>query len=62
MAANTFDSVLSWLIPTILILGFVGFVWVKIFSPYVMPMLKKFWNWLNGKSEEQKTVKEVTYE
>jgi hypothetical protein len=61
---TSFDSVLGWLIPTLLIVVSVGFVWMKFIQPFVMPLFQKMINYFRGKSEEetQQKVKEITYE
>jgi transposase len=61
---TTFDSVLNWLIPTLLILIVIGFAWTKFIQPYVAPLFQKIINYFKGKSEEegQHKVKEITYE
>jgi hypothetical protein len=38
----TLDSVLNWLVPTILILIVIGFLWIK--TP-LGELLTRFWHW-----------------
>ena len=58
----TLDSILNFAIPALLILVAFGFVYVKFLDPWVVPLLRKFWDWLNIQSENKKFNKEIVYE
>jgi len=59
----SFDSVLEWLIPVLLIVIIAGFAWVKFIQPFVVPMFIKMYNSFKGKShEESNKNKEITFE
>ena len=59
----TFDSVLSWLIPVLLVVVVIGFLWTKVFEPWVMPLVRKIIAYFKGKEhEEEHMPKEIAYE
>ena len=61
----TLDSILNWLVPTILILVVVGFVYTKFISPWVVPHLIRLWEWAKGSSQQESQGiknKEIVYE
>lgn len=59
----TFDSVLQWLIPALLVVIIAGFAWVKFIQPFVVPMFIKMYNYFKGKPhEESNKSKEIVFE
>ena len=60
MASSTFDSILNILIPALLIIVVVGFIWIKFLEPWGMPLLKKMWASMSGASLGKK--REIEYE
>jgi hypothetical protein len=56
------DSLLNFLVPAILLLIALGFVYTKFIQPWVVPHLIKFWEWMQGKSTEDTTKKEIVFE
>jgi len=59
---GTADSVLNIVMPAILILIVVGFIWMKFFNVYAMPMLHRMWEKLTDDDEDKGSKKEITYE
>ena len=58
--AVTFDSILNVLIPALVILCVVGFIWVKFLAPHLWPWLKGV---LEGsKQHGEARGKEIIYE
>lgn len=55
------DSFLNFLVPTLIILIVVGFIWTKILSPVMYPWIR---NMLDGAKErgELRRGKEIVYE
>ena len=62
----TLDEILNIGIPFLLIAIVLGWLYVKLFSPYVIPMLKNLYEWMNGRSENNTSnapvKKEIIYE
>jgi hypothetical protein len=58
------SSALDWIIPTILVLIVLGWVWLKLLQPFVFPMLAKWWEWARGAQQNIHIEKqrEITYE
>jgi len=60
---GSLDSILNFVIPALLVVIAVGFVYVKFIGPWILPQLKKFWIWLQESSQQQDTTKkEISYE
>lgn len=61
----TLDEILNIGVPALLILIILGFLYVKILEPYVVPMFAKLWARITEKREEKETIrygKEIIYE
>lgn len=56
------DSVLNFVIPAILIVIALGFIWTKFIEPWVLPHAKRFWEYLQGQNSKITRQKEVVYE
>ena len=58
------DSTLGWLIPALLIVVAVGFIYTKFINPWVVPHLIRFWHWLQGRQQEGDVTRtrEITFE
>lgn len=58
------DDALNIGIPSLLIFISVGFLWVKLIKPYVLPFLANVWEWAKGKQQTQQetTAKEITFD
>ena len=63
-STSSFDSVLNWLIPALLILVVVWFIWSKFLQPTLWPAIVKLWNKLFGEKREDTggKNKEITFE
>jgi hypothetical protein len=62
---TSLEEILNWGIPTLLILIAVGFIYTKFIGPWVMPMLAKIWDSINGTNQESSNnprMKEISYE
>ena len=58
--AGTVDSILNFVMPTLIILAVVGFIWTKMLAPSVWPWIKSM---LEGaKQGEYARGKEIVYE
>lgn len=57
-------EVLNVGIPLLLLIIALGFIYTKFVDPWVVPMLKKFWEWLmvQNTSTNQPKGKEIAYE
>jgi hypothetical protein len=59
----TLDSVMNWLVPTILILVVVGFLWIK--TP-LGELIKRMWTWakneMQGNPHAQQKNRIIVYE
>lgn len=59
----SFDQTLNVGIPLLLLAVAVGFVYTKFLNPFLLPLLKKLWDSVKGKKEDnQISVREITYE
>ena len=60
----TIAEVLNVAIPLLLLAIAMGFIWTKFIDPWVMPMMKKFWEWLTIQNtpSNQPKGKEINYE
>jgi hypothetical protein len=58
----TIDEILNFGIPFLLLLIAFGFIYTKFLSPWVVPWLVKFVEWLKGTNIESSNKKEITYE
>jgi len=48
----TLDSILNFLVPTLLILIFIGFIWMKTpLGAWLGPHLQNLWLWMKGESQ-----------
>ena len=59
---TTLDSILDFVIPFVLILLFIGFIYTKFLDPWLMPHLKRLIAYLRGEGKEEIKVKEIIYE
>lgn len=61
---NTFDSIMGWAIPALLIIVAIGFVYVKFIKPWFIPLIKDAWDWINGNTsaDNHHAEKQVTYD
>jgi len=56
----TLDSVLNVLVPIILFLILIAFIWIKTpLGAWLGPILQNFWLWLKGESEAQQQKNRV---
>ena len=63
MAQGTLDSILNVLVPMILIGAVIGFTYVKLLSPSIVPMFKRWYNdYKNKKQNPQQHYKEIVYD
>lgn len=58
----SFNEVLNFAIPALLVIVAFGFVYVKFLEPYVVPLFIKLWEWLKGRETSTSTKKEILYE
>jgi len=62
----TLDSVLNFLVPTLLILIGVGFVWIRTpVGAWLGPHIREFFNWIRGESEtttHEPQTRSIVYE
>jgi len=63
-ATNTLDQIMNIVIPALLIIVVIGFVWTKFIEPWVLPMLIKLWDKMKGDPDKEHIthIKEITYE
>jgi hypothetical protein len=59
-----FEQFLNYAIPTLIVLAFVAFIWVKTpLGVWLGPHLNNFWLWMKGESQAQaKKQRVITYE
>lgn len=52
----TFDSVMNVLVPTLIILVVIGFLWIKTpLGAFLGPRLAQLWAWIRGEGRESAT-------
>jgi len=59
--AGTVDSILNFIVPTLIIVAVVGFIWIKLLAPSIWPWLKSMMDGAKGQGESAKG-KEIIYE
>ena len=59
--SGTVDSILNFVMPTLIILAVVGFIWTKLLAPSVWPWIKSM---MDGAKEQGEYArgKEIVYE
>jgi len=59
---GTLDSILNVAVPVVLLLIVIGFLWVKLLSPFVVPMISKLIGNIKDKKQSISTKKEISFE
>lgn len=60
--AGTFDSVLNFIIPALIILIVIGFAWTKLIEPALWPFLKNMLGIGKEAAHDAKYGKEIVYD
>jgi len=58
--AGTLDSFLNFLVPTLIILVVIGFIWTRLLSPSIGPWLRSLWD-SAGERGQQMRGKAIVY-
>ena len=61
----TLDSALNFIIPALLVIIAVGFVYVKMINPWIVPHLIKLYGWIQNDNPDvlnQPIRREITYD